>query len=409
MHKVLRSSSMTHGDEKKVQSRNTPRLLVPSIVETLQGVDGDPCCNVRSIVPATARIFLPRKKPRRGLRFDVVVGDGLELDWAEVFGAPDVLALHGHARPTVFCNPPWDDLGRWIPKIVAESRSCDVLALLPLRSHRRYWAPTWTASGFCFIEAIAYEGFGNKMAIPCVVLYWGRAVRRFRSIWSPWGHVLTSNHGSGTLTHMPMPPDSEVNPNHVRMRLLGACIPLLSENELLEAVDVGLQGATYGEIWALVDDLTTAGFSQASANLQHMVESMPFRATGQGHGSPASPSKRKKGKKALTNGKRKGAKKTSKKASKKNGANGAKKTTKLQPDELDARVEEDFLRGDVEEIRTADIAERYGVSKATALRSMQRFEQAGKAKLEGVGRGAKYTSLVRHSRPPVEVVEDEEA
>jgi hypothetical protein len=397
MHRSLRSSSLRHG-EVKVQSRNTPRVLVPAIVHTLGGaIDGDPCANVRSVVPATCRVYLPRNRPRKPVDHIVIGGSGLEVDWWDAF-ANDV-----PGPATVFCNPPWGDLGAWIDKIVAEAQRCEIVALLPLRPHRRYWGPTWGADGFCFLEAVEFEGFTNKLPLPCIVLYWGRHLKRFRAAWAPWGHVLTANHTTGTLTHMPMPPDSEVNPSHVRLRLLSACLPLLGPNELLEAIDVGLAGATYGEIWALIDDIERTD-KQAAANLQNMVESMPFRPSGTSAPAAAKPQKRTKKKKAPTNAKKRATKAKPKNGAAKNGAakNGAAKNGSLSPEQLDAAIEQAFLRKP-DEIRTAAVAEAMGVSKATALRAMQRLEVAGKVKLEGSGRGARYLSKIVHSRAPVAV------
>lgn len=174
MHRSLRSSALVHGESRE-QSRDTdPELL--RLVERVHPVGLDPCASSTSLVPARRLICTPFNARRSG---NVEVENGLLVSWRKRIRAGEC----------VFVNPPWEDLEVWIPKMAEEAADgTPIIALLPLRSHRNYWPPVWTAD-VCFLPPVRFGEFRDCIATPCVMIYWGPHRDLFESVFSPLGHV----------------------------------------------------------------------------------------------------------------------------------------------------------------------------------------------------------------------------
>ncbi len=87
----------------------------------------------------------------------------------------DALALPWTRRPThsgswhVFANPPFDRLGDVLAHIEGQAwggTDSELSALLPIRSHRRYWRHVASASAVVELPAFAFEGHANAFPLP---------------------------------------------------------------------------------------------------------------------------------------------------------------------------------------------------------------------------------------------------
>lgn len=199
---VLRNSRQVHGRRQNVC---TPRYLFGPIARFLAPatrggltrdgedldvdvlddeqlyVDLDPCWNASS--PVRAHVCWTE------------LDDALARDWGSslpVWGGP-----FGHGGPpgSIFCNPPWEDIGPWLERCAAARDHAEVIALVPLRPHRNNFDAAFSADAWCFLPPVAFEGEDNAFPLPCVLLYWGPRTGAFcrffagRERWQ--GRVLT--------------------------------------------------------------------------------------------------------------------------------------------------------------------------------------------------------------------------
>ncbi len=419
MHPSLRSTSLTH-DEEHEQGRNTPAYLLRPVLQVFDGViDYDPCSNATSLVPARTRQFLdgehvpslcasnglvPLGDPLRTRRdYAIVMGDGLHYRW-RVYGSA--------RRPTrVFCNPPWNDLARWLEHGMVGNADCEIVALLPLRSHRNYWHHAWTADAWCFLEPVTFGGFSDQFPGPCVMLYWGKNTSGFMTAFEGYGRCLTLGSRRPRIVDMTGKDERAQEARrqtHVREDLIRELARRLSLDDVIEAM-MRVDKMQLGDI----HDLGLPNDMQDT--VVQLVESMPFklkRAAGPKEAKPPAKKTAKKTAPAKPTAKPT-AKKTApkKRVAKKPPTNGAKAKVAAKPKangkdpapmtkkqmqiaELDQRLESEVLKGNTEAIKTKDVAEKLKVSESTALRALQRAVHADKAKMERVGRGAAYQSLV---------------
>lgn len=153
-------------------------------------VDLDPCSNDEAVVPAIVRW--------------TEADDGLELDWrfwdGEDVGEPPQVR-------SIFVNPPWGDLRPWLVRCAAARAHAEVIALIPLRSHRRCFDPVWaTADAICFLPPVRFLGQESALPVPCVLVYWGKRRRAFFRRFAgsaPWqGVVLTRDDWERNVSRM---------------------------------------------------------------------------------------------------------------------------------------------------------------------------------------------------------------
>lgn len=164
--KAVRNGNITH--EARPQDRNTEAEDLEPVYQVLGHTVGlDPCSNPESIVRARRRIMLPEC--------------GLRAVWG--------------GSTTVFMNPPFEDLGLWLFKAWwnATFFGCDVIALIPVRSHRVYWWPVWAADRVVFTPALSFGGLGAKAPFACIYVLWSKrqSVRdRFDRAFASRGHLM---------------------------------------------------------------------------------------------------------------------------------------------------------------------------------------------------------------------------
>lgn len=130
----------------------TPRYIARVVHAVLSGPpDLDPFGSLRSVVGALRQYILAHGE------------DGTTFRW---YGK-------------VYTNPPFESptLGQAIQ--LASEHDDEVIMLVPLRTHRRYWSPAWTAQAICYLEPVTFEGETHTFPMPCVLLYWGHRAERF--------------------------------------------------------------------------------------------------------------------------------------------------------------------------------------------------------------------------------------
>ncbi len=332
MHPSLRSSSMTHGESRQ-QSRQSPLYLVSAGRDVIGGrrFDLDPASNAQSIVDARFECWYGGKPGRcpyvrsasSSERITRYVGDGLLLDWDR----------HRH----IFINPPWGNMAPFIAKAhefaaamrAAGETDWSIQMLVPLRPHRNYWAPAYSADAWCLLKPVRFIGFEEQMPTPCAWLYWGSDVKRFRRVFHlKQGVVLTTLPRVSSLTSM-LPSENDEKEPFAR---------------LLEIVLRGQLPDMLADVLRSCDDVSVAELMQLCKACEgHPFEDLITKATytvledtalGTGAGSnyvlwneadsgqrEKTTSKRAASKKTA---KRTSAKKTSKRSS--SGASGGKKT-----------------------------------------------------------------------------------
>lgn len=129
-------------------------------------VDLDPCWN--------------RDSPVRAHVTWTVRDDGLSREWSAAFDELVARDLVDAGPPgTIFCNPPWEDLEPWLERCAAARDHAEVIALVPLRPHRKSFARAFSADAWCLLPPVAFAGEENAIPVPCVLLYWGRRAEAF--------------------------------------------------------------------------------------------------------------------------------------------------------------------------------------------------------------------------------------
>lgn len=77
---------------------------------------------------------------------------------------------------TAWGNPPWGQLG-WVFKLAASQpwrqRNAELVMLVPVRSHRRFWAYAMTSEVQVDLPPVAFVGEENSLSLPLCLLYWG--------------------------------------------------------------------------------------------------------------------------------------------------------------------------------------------------------------------------------------------
>lgn len=130
----------------------TPHYIANVVRAVLGGApDLDPFGSPRSVVGAERQYLLERGE------------DGTSLPW---WGS-------------VYTNPPFESPTLGVAIERAAQHFGEVVLLAPLRPHRRYWAPAWTAQAVCYLEPVMFLEHEHTFPLPCVLLYWGRNAAAF--------------------------------------------------------------------------------------------------------------------------------------------------------------------------------------------------------------------------------------
>jgi hypothetical protein len=129
-------------------------------------VDVDPCSNARSLVRA-------REAWRAG---------SLHRAW---FGHALVDAVR-RLRRTVYMNPPYSRLGRWVPYLVeqlelARQWKPEAVALVPVATSAGWWQAAIQADALMFVKRLTFVGDKPDPArFDAVLLYYGPRRDAFR-------------------------------------------------------------------------------------------------------------------------------------------------------------------------------------------------------------------------------------
>ena len=157
--------------------------------------------------------------------------DALQLPWTRP-------GLQGSLH--VCANPPFNALPAVLEHIAEQRFSCvqsELTALLPIRSHRRYWRFTHGASAVVELPAFAFAGHDHTFPLPCGLFYWGARP-------TEWARVMSA---IGTVTRtQPLGDDQSLtnDPSRIIMR----AVPKKHMHEWLRdrAVEVVRQAAADG-------------------------------------------------------------------------------------------------------------------------------------------------------------------
>lgn len=86
-----------------------------------------------------------------------------------------------------FVNPPFKTLQVWLDRIVDNGEACrhETIALIPLRSHRKWFAPVFRADMLAFLGPTRFHGYRYGFPAPLVVAYWGQRHDSFRAAFEP--------------------------------------------------------------------------------------------------------------------------------------------------------------------------------------------------------------------------------
>ena len=433
MHRSLRSSSMRHGKPRR-QDRNSPAYLLDAGRQVAGGrFDLDPASNSRALVDAKHECWyggrngaapkLILKHCSRGrVRWR---GDGLEVFWEDFL--------------KTFGNPPWGNCGAFLKRAYEAatfhrrgSLDWSIQLLTPLRPHRVYWKWAYTADAWCLLKPVAYEGFEHQMPTPCVWLYWGSDVARFREVFHGFlGVVLTRFPPMANLYDMPRKPDPGYElMDFAQGALLEHFIRKSTVDELAAAMRMALSELTMYEVSRLPEDLplwVSFEYKQYS-KVAEATEILLKSATVKSMSKTVSAKKPKKKTKKKVATRKRSKKKTTKrvlattkkatsrtkavkkapkkKAKKKAPTNGVSKSLKTKapkkerkngggkPEILDMAIEAEILRGRTQTVSCIEVAKAMKVSRSTALRALNRLRDAKKVSEVGDGRRKAYQSKV---------------
>jgi hypothetical protein len=194
---------MTHGEDRE-QSRNSPRYLLDAGLEAAgtSRYSLDPASNPDALVNARTEVWFGGELGAKPVAIPGMPGrlrgDGTVLDWRRY--------------RDIFGNLPWNNLEPFFERAHRTAmwhRSVGtprwtIQMLVPLRPHRVFWQWVYSANAWCLLRPVAFEGFEEKMAIPCVWIYWGSDVMRFRRTFHrTHGMVLTRIPAFAMLPSMP--------------------------------------------------------------------------------------------------------------------------------------------------------------------------------------------------------------
>lgn len=140
------SAAFGFGGDRPQEIR-TPLTLIRTVEKAFGGVIAlDPCAPTHA--PPTFA----------ALRYVREAENGLRVEWVD----------------RTFFNPPYDDLKPWLAKArEAGSRGLRVVALVPLRSHRKWFrAAMVSATRIVYLDAVKFEGYKSAFPVPLVLLCW---------------------------------------------------------------------------------------------------------------------------------------------------------------------------------------------------------------------------------------------
>lgn len=155
----------------RVESWNTPPVVIAALSRALGSITLDPCSNTGSIVPASIAWILERD------------GDSLARSWR-------CSGSSSRRRPLVYVNPPYNQIAAWVAKCAREAleHRLELVALVPARTETRWWnaaIDSGAVAGYWrgrlqFLSSGAKRK--NSAPFPSALLYWGQRPARFRSI-----------------------------------------------------------------------------------------------------------------------------------------------------------------------------------------------------------------------------------
>ncbi len=165
---------------KRGQRVYTPQCVVDVLLATWpEGVMCDPCSGPASIVPAAIRIMPPQNGCRYVTKIPTLDADGEPLADAEgdlVYQkAPP--GLVSWPRRT-YINPEFSDLAAWLRQF---AESDDVIALAPVRCHRRWWRAAMRGATVAELDPIAFVGHTHKFPAPLALAYRGPRTDAFHA------------------------------------------------------------------------------------------------------------------------------------------------------------------------------------------------------------------------------------
>ena len=162
------------------QEWGTPEKYVNAIRDFFRGhIDLDPCSNEYSIVHAKTEYRLPKY-------------DGLTESWD---------------FPSIYVNPPYGidkergtSIKNWLRKCAVANKeyNSEVLALVPVATNTRHWKNYvfGKATGVCFLYdtrlkfLVNGQNGGKGAPMSCAMIYWGRDLDRFLSLFGKFGAVI---------------------------------------------------------------------------------------------------------------------------------------------------------------------------------------------------------------------------
>ena len=176
------SQTITDQHDGAGDSWFTPLSIVDAARVAMGGLELDPCAH-----PAAPAWTVAKHKIAM-----CEGGDGLIDPWLGAGG--------------VWCNPPYSDIGPWIKRCRAASRSRPVIMMMPTRPETRAWHADILSAGASIVQQVGRVRFvgvdgqthGNGMVTTCFVT-WDRALaHRLRGALLDRGyaaHVLTVDQG----------------------------------------------------------------------------------------------------------------------------------------------------------------------------------------------------------------------
>jgi hypothetical protein len=158
----------------------TPEKYVEAIRKMFNNsIELDPCSNEESIVNAGVEYMLPKD-------------DGLAKEWK---------------FKTIYINPPYGadrirgtTIKNWLRKCAETHKkyNAEILALVPVATNTAHWKHYifGQASSICFLydtrlKFIINGNTDNKGApMACCMVYWGKKISKFQSVFSQFGAVV---------------------------------------------------------------------------------------------------------------------------------------------------------------------------------------------------------------------------
>ena len=144
-----------------------------------KGIDLDPCSNPQSITAARREVWFQYNDAPEPAGRIIVRGSGLVIPW----------------EGDVFCNPPFDHVGRWVAKCRGEyemGRARQVLLLAPASvSTKWFHAHIPSTSGWQLWKGrIKFIGSDNGCPFNPLFAYWGPNADRFEQAFGAKGMVF---------------------------------------------------------------------------------------------------------------------------------------------------------------------------------------------------------------------------